>query len=114
MRYILHIKTTVNNIFFNITDFRGNTLETFSAKSSKFKSKQVRRTIVLDMLWEKVIQRLKFHKCKNLSLHYTGHLALQHKTQIFKLFKNKFKIKSFNFFIPVSFNGCKVRHFRRV
>jgi ribosomal protein S11 len=114
MRYIIHIKNTSNNLFFNISDYKGNTLDTFSAKSTKFKSKQVRSTIVLEMLWEKLIQKLKTYNCKQISLKYTGGLEYQKKKMIDKLIKNNFSILSIQILTPISFNGCRIRHFRRV
>lgn len=114
MRYIIHIKTTPNNIFFNITDYKGNTIFLYSAKSSKYKSKQVRRTIVLETLWEKLINELKTYNCKMISLKYTGALKYQKKKMITKLIENKLLINSIDILTPVSFNGCKTKHIRRV
>jgi ribosomal protein S11 len=114
MRYIIHIKTTPNNLIFNVTDYIGNTLFMFSAKSSKYKSKQVRSTIVLETLWEKLINQLKTHNCKFISLKYTGALEYQKKKMIKKLTDNNFIITSIQILTPISFNGCRIRHFRRV
>lgn len=93
MRYIIHITNTPNNIFFNITDFRGNTKTKFSAKSTKYKSKQVRSTIVLETLWEKLINNLKKLNCKHISLKYTGGLEYQKKKNDKKITTTKFSIK---------------------
>ncbi len=114
MRYIIHLKKTPNNYFFNVTDFSGKTIFLFSAKSTKYRSKQVRSTIVLETLWEKLIQKLKFHKCKILSLKYTGAIEYHKKKMISTLLGQTFKLVSIQFLTPVSFNGCKIRHLRRV
>lgn len=114
MRYIIHIKNTPNNIFFNITDFRGNTKIKFSAKSTKYKSKQVRSTIVLETLWDKLINNLKKLNCKHISLKYTGGLEYQKKKMIKKLIQQNFQLNSIQILAPISFNGCRIRHFRRV
>jgi ribosomal protein S11 len=114
MRYIVHIKNTPNNLFFNITDFKGNTKIKFSAKSTKYRSKQVRSTIVLETLWEKLIQQLKKLNCKTISIQYTGAIEYQKKKMIKKLIEQNFHLISVQILTPISFNGCRIRHFRRV
>jgi ribosomal protein S11 len=114
VRYIVHIKKTPNNILFNISDFKGNTISLFSAKSTKYKSKQVRSTIVLETLWEKLIQKLKTYGCKFISLKFTGGLKYNKKKMIKKLLGNKFIIMSIEIMIPRNFNGCRFKHYRRV
>jgi ribosomal protein S11 len=113
MRYIVHINKTPNNILFNITDYKGNTISLFSAKSTKYKSKQVRSTIVLNTLWEKLIQKLKNYKCKFISIKFTGGLKYNKKKMIDKLILNRLKLLSIEVVIPVNFNGCRFRHYRR-
>jgi len=114
MRYIIHLTNSANNYLFNVTTFSGKTIFFFSAKSTKYRSKQVRSTIVLETLWEKLIQKLKIHKCKLISIKYTGALEYKKKKMLTKLLEQHFNLISLQFLTPVSFNGCKIRHLRRV
>jgi len=112
-RYILHIKTTSNNILFTLTDFLGNKKFQLSAKALKYKSKQVRRTIVSETLWAKVIEKLKIYRCKLISLNYKSSF-FKKKHFITELNFHKIKVLDLNIEMSVAFNGCKTRHYRRV
>ena len=112
-RHILHILNTPNNLIFNLTDFTGKTKFVYSAKAARYKSKQVRSTIVIQTLWKTIFDKLKNNNCYNLSLKFKG-LAFQKKNLIKQLTEQGFLIISIELVTPIYFNGCKTRHFRRV
>ena len=112
-RYILHIINSPNNLMFNLTDFMGNTKFKFTAKSAKYKSKQVRRTIVVQTLWKFLFTKIKNYNFKNLSVKFHGQ-AFKKKELLKNLSTLGYRIISIDIKLPISFNGCKTRHYRRV
>jgi small subunit ribosomal protein S11 len=113
MRYILHVKNTPNNYRYNISDYKGNTLICRTAKQLRYKSKQVRSTIVIQNIWHKIINDLRKKKIKQLSLHFQGSTYFKKKF-IKTLTKQNFLINGIELHIPFPFNGCKTKHLRRV
>lgn len=115
IRYILHIKNTPNNVMFNLADFAGNTKFFFTAKARRYKSKQVRRTIVIEALGKYLIERLKNFKFTYLGLKFNGTFSLFKKIKLIKLLRvNGFNLINLELAASGSFNGCKTKHFRRI
>jgi ribosomal protein S11 len=112
-RYILHIRNTPNNLSYNLTDYKGNTIFLLTAKAAKYKSKQVRSTLVIKNLWKLFINKLKTYKILPISIVFWG-MEFKKKKFLQLLTENKIPLLSITIKLPVAHNGTKTKHYRRV
>lgn len=118
INFILNIKITKNNIYFNIADIKGHTKFLYSAssviqdKKDLLKEKKQTQKLLVNML-KFLINKTKFIQKKVLAIHFTGTKIFQ-ETFITNVIKKVFLlqyIKSFNSF---PYNGCRPKKIKKV
>ena len=84
-----------------------------SAKAAQYRSKQVRRAIVIEKLWTQTVQKLKRYKIPTLGIKIYG-TFFSKKDLLKDLNRAGIQVSVIIIKIPVKHNGSKKKHCRRL
>ena len=112
IRYIITIKYTKTNTLLSVTNSKGLLLFFTSAgQLIRLKKKKVSRMIIIKKLLNLMISKVEFLKDKPIALHLQN--VDFNKIWVLKFLKNKFFIKTINFFDIYPHNGCRKKKMKR-
>jgi len=114
--YVIYITSTMNNIFYNITDFQGNTKLSMSAGTSKLFTNTRKHTKAAALEIGKIfVEKLIAAKAQNFIVILRG--IKYWRKKVIRLFVKRKKHFNFVAFFDdaiVPFNGCRRQKHRRL
>lgn len=113
MSFRISLTRTKNNFFFCGAKLTGHIVFWFTGKQYGFKRKQLRSPYVLETFYDLFYYLLKQTAIKNIYFTFAGKKKYN-KFFLYYLFRRKYFISKIFKLLPISFNGCKLRHKRRL
>lgn len=112
-KYIIRLCFTRTNLFFVCTTFWGDALFWFTSKQLGFRRYQLKSPYTIDIFFSLLVYYLKLNKISNFNVLFLGYN--RHIKRFIKdLFDLDFNIHQITRYIPVTYNGCKRKHKRRL
>lgn len=112
-KYIVRLCFTRTNIFFLCTTFWGDVIFWFTSKQLGFKRYHLKSPYTIDNFFSLLIFFLKLHKIINFNIFFLGYN--RHMKRFIKdIIDLQFTIGDITRYIPLTYNGCKRKHKRRL
>lgn len=112
-QHILRLCFTRTNLFFVCTNLWGDVIFWFTSKQLGFRRHQLKSPYTIDAFKSLLYYYLKYHKVINFKIFLLG--FNRHKKRLIRdLCYSRFRVNTIIRYIPVTFNGCKRKHKRRL
>ncbi len=112
-KYIVRFCLTRTNLFFVCTNFWGDVIFWFTSKQLGFRRYQLKSPYTIDIFFSLLVYYLKLNRIINFDILFLGYN--RHIKRFIKdLFDLEFTINQITRYIPVTYNGCKRKHKRRL
>jgi len=110
--FIVHIKGTLNNMIFSLTNLRGNTLYNTSCGSWNFSGSRKASTFATRDTGTKFKDKLRQYNVKNIHIVVAGVRRFAAK-QVVKLICKEFDVLSIHYPNQLPHNGCRKKKKQR-